>query len=200
MSPIQPSRPSLPGMSRRPDRMRAIQRRGRASRPRLPSLPGIRQPPGYGIADISIRTRGFRGATNAGQQIEPAGEAPDGFPGTKPEWAIYWALTQHGMEHGLDFYFEKMMGGISGSMPWSQVDFVIPSHQIGIEVQGEFWHHGVGSNKIEQDVLRAARASAGGLHLVFIDEDDAIADPIYYSREALAGIDHSKNPAMRGGR
>jgi hypothetical protein len=193
----------MPFRVRTPDnplQRRRIQRRSRVSLPRLPSLPGLRQPGGYAIAEVSMRAQGFRGAASPGRQQEPAGEPPEGFPGTRPEWAIYWALEQLGYESGVDFHFEKMISHLTGAMPWSEIDFVLPLYGIGIEIQGEFWHHSVGAAKIEQDVMRMARAESAGLRVVFIDENDALADPIYFAKEALAGNDHSKNPAVRGSR
>lgn len=167
-------------------------KRARISNPKLPSLPGIRQPPGFGIHDVTLRARGFSGSKNWTNQ-EPAGDPPGDFPGTRPEWAVYWALNQLGYEEGVDFEFTKMVGSISGVSPWSQIDFVLPFYGIGIEVQGEFWHNSQGSSKQEQDIYRAANARSQGLYLIFIDENDAQADPIYYTKEALAGIDHSQS-------
>jgi hypothetical protein len=40
--------------------------------------------------------------------------------------------------------------------------------------------------------LRIAYFAERGIDVVFIDEDDALRDPLYYASEALQRRDHSK--------
>ena len=58
-------------------------------------------------------------------------------------------------------------------------------------MQGEFWHYSQGSDKQIADQLRAALLEQGGLEVIFIDEADALRDPQFYVKEALAHRDHS---------
>lgn len=160
----------------------------------LPSLPKLitvpRNPPGWGVTEITIRSRGMPGAAIL-QQREPAGDPPDGWTGTAPEWAVYWALTRLGYIEGQDYEFVENVGGVEASY-YSQLDFLFPALGIGLEVQGSFWHMGVGSAKQFSDQTRRDLFAQQGIDVIWLDEDDVLADPIYFVKEALAGVDHSE--------
>ncbi len=175
-----------------------------APRPRLsiklpPSvrLPGIpRAPRGFGrFREMALLPRGERAAERF-TVSEPAGDPPDWWralypTGTKPEWAVYWALLQMGYRDGEDFFYLVVVPGVGHSY-WSQVDFFFPDTKIVIEVQGIYWHYTLGSERQARDIFRQAAFAQRGIEIVFIDEDDALRDPLYYTREALRGRDHSK--------
>lgn len=164
--------------------------------PRKLRLPGIpREPRGFSRSEATFFPRGLRQLERFTQR-EPAGDPPGWWlakypSGTKPEWAIFWALLRLGLKEDEDFFVHAALPGVGRSF-WSQVDFLVPPYQVGIEVQGTFWHYGLGSERQQRDILRIAYFAERGLRIVFIDEDDALRDPIYYTREALAGNDHSK--------
>jgi hypothetical protein len=163
---------------------------------KLPRLPGIpREPRGFGRSEASLIPRGMRGLEEFRVQ-EPAGEPPPWWlrrylGGTKPEWAVFWALVQLGYQPEVDFFVHAQLPGVGRSF-YSQVDFLLPDLGIGIEVSGLYWHYTLGSERQERDLFRLLAFAERGIRIVFIDEDDAIRDPIYYVREALRGNDHSK--------
>lgn len=121
---------------------------------------------------------------------EPAGDPPEDWTGTRPEWAIWWALERLGYSAEDDFVYQAKLPGV-GSSYYSTVDFLIHSVNIGIEVQGRYWHYGVGSDKEYHDTMRATLFAAQGITIIFIDEQDCLDDPMYYVQEALEGNDHS---------
>lgn len=116
---------------------------------------------------------------------EPAAD----WKGTLPEWAIYWAHTTFKLKEGEDFYYIYGFGMTSETD--TQIDFYEVDMNLGIEVQGIYWHYTFDGYKRQADIQRRAIIEALGLQLVFIDEDDALRDPIYYLKEAFAGRDHS---------
>ncbi len=105
---------------------------------------------------------------------------------TKPELAVYRALQK------LDIEFEfqsRMMGGYreKGSLI---ADFYIPSLSLVIAVQGLYWHSFPGTEA--RDRLQRIALEGQGITTIWIDEDDALTNALYYVREALLGHDHSK--------
>src|SRR5687768_4474887 len=100
---------------------------------RLPRLSVPRNPRGWGSTNIDLRSRGLAGAGVA-VRGEPAGEPPSNWGGTRPEWSIYWALNRLGLVEGEDFVFQAQVPG-TGVSYYSQVDFLVNSHYVGIDVQ-----------------------------------------------------------------
>lgn len=159
---------------------------------KLPSVSiPTNNPPGWNRTEITVRTRGWSGALDL-RQPEPAGDPPGWWTGTRPEWAVYWGLNRNGKfaEHG-DFLYRAMMPAV-GTSYFSTTDFYLPLDDIAIEVQGEYWHYGQGSDKQFHDKQRLIFFKANNIDLIFIDEEDALEDPKYYVEEALARRDHSK--------
>lgn len=160
----------------------------------LPKIPrantGSRNPPGWGATEIKLRARGATG-TNQSRIQEPAGEPHPEWNGTRPEWAVFWALGKLGKKPGDDFvYRPKLTTGWTSSGE-SEVDFLIPDYNIAIEIQGRFWHYGQGSRKVINDIMRVASFALMGIKIIFIDEPDALSDPIHFTKEALEGNDLS---------
>lgn len=167
--------------------------RGRLSVPnaRLPRLPNTpRNPPGYGTTEITLRTRGLPQASRL-KAIEPAGDPPEDWPGTRPEWAVKWGLDRNGLVYNEDYYYDFNVGGFGASY-FSKFDFVVPDFFIAIEVQGEFWHYGQGSEKIANDEIRRILAAAQSYKLIFVDETAVLEDPESLVSDALRGVDNSK--------
>lgn len=162
----------------------------------LPRLPGIpEEPRGWGRTEVHVRPRGFEGAERFAPRT-PAGEPPAWWKaryptGTEPEWAIYWGLIQNGLKPDVDFFYQVVVPGV-GSIYYSNLDFFVPDRRIGIEVQGIFWHYVLGSERQQRDITRAALFAREGIQVIYIDSDDAIANPVFYAREAIQGRDHSK--------
>jgi G:T-mismatch repair DNA endonuclease (very short patch repair protein) len=113
---------------------------------------------------------------------------PKDFQGTEPEWAVYWALSKLGVV----FDFQPSFQGGRLHLGGLVADFIVPDYQVIIQVQGIYWHYTLGARRQARDVLQRAQLEAQGYRVVFIDEDDALRNPIYYVREALRGIDHSE--------
>jgi hypothetical protein len=165
----------------------------RGAIPRLPGIP--REPRGFGRSEATLIPRGMRGLEQFRVQ-EPAGDPPPWwlarYPGgTKPEWAVWWALVQLGYQPEVDFFVHAVLPGVGRGFH-SQIDFLLPDLHLGIEVSGLYWHYTLGTERQERDLFRLLYFAERGIRIVFIDEDDAIRDPIYYVREALQGNDHSK--------
>lgn len=169
----------------------------RVRKPRLPGLP--REPRGWGRTEISVIPRGMKGLEQFEVQ-EPAGDPPPWwqrtYGGTKPEWAVFWALLRLGYRPEDDFFVHATLPGVGRGF-YSQVDFLLPDLRIAIEVSGIYWHYSLGTERQERDLFRQLYFAERGIQVVFIDEDDALRDPLYYVKEALEGRDHSK---LRRGR
>lgn len=158
----------------------------------LPTLTYIpRNPPGWNTTEVSVRSRGLPGVTNNLQKPEPAGDPPQDWTGTRPEWAVWWALIRKGLKPGQDFFYESLLAGVSASY-YSQIDFLIPKFFVGIEVQGTYWHYGQGRKKMAHDLIRLRLFAEQGIKVIFIDEKDALSDPEHYVDQALKGIDESQ--------
>ncbi len=111
--------------------------------------------------------------------------------GTTPELAVYGALVRLGFKPGEDFEFQSAQFGgreIKGGLV---ADFRLYLPRIIINVQSQYWHYG-NSGRMAQDRLQQLALESAGWHVVYIDEEDALRDVMYYVREALAGRDHSR--------
>jgi very-short-patch-repair endonuclease len=76
----------------------------------------------------------------------------------------------------------------------TQIDFREYDVNILIEIQGLFWHYqGLDGFKVANDLDRKATIESLGYTLIYIDEDNANTDPVYYLREARAGRDWSRS-------
>jgi hypothetical protein len=184
-------------MARRNEGTRKVKTTVALPKVKIPRIAtGSRNPAGWGSTEINLRARGAAGAASA-RRPEPAGDPPPEWGGTRPEWAIFWALTKLNLAVGEDFsYRPKLNTGWSASGE-SEIDFLIPNYAIGIEIQGRFWHYGQGSRKVMNDIMRVNLFALQGLKIIFIDEPDAISDPIYFATEALEGNDHSHVNRLR---
>lgn len=133
---------------------------------------------------VATRTGPSRGVTRPGTQPYP--NPPDSWPGTLPEWAIFWGHTSLGLREGVDFLYlaQAPTSGI-------QVDFQELTVPVGIQVQGEFWHYQFRNRPGYRDQFQRGQLGAEGIDVIWIDEDDALANPAYYVQEALQGRDHS---------
>lgn len=161
------------------------------SLPKLPKIPNAkRNPPGWNSTEARLVSKGLPGAEKF-KQPEPAGDPPDWWTGTRPEWAIYWAFLRLKMQPGADFIYQWAIPSSTAS-GYAYFDFYVPDTGTIIEIQGDFWHYGQGTRKIENDVLRIAAAARHGQTMIHIDERDALRSPLFYLEEALRGIDHSR--------
>lgn len=122
-------------------------------------------------------------------------DKPETWLGSLPEWAIYWAHGVLKLKEHEDFEYLFYYGGVGevDSFESAQFDFYEYDVGVAIEIQGLFWHYEFGGRrKVQQDAERKARAESSGLTLIFIDEDDALANPIHFLSLARNGIDRSR--------
>ena len=113
--------------------------------------------------------------------------------GSEPEIAVFNALLRVGKRPGVDFTFQsKLFGGrVEKGGKIIDFDFVDPP-DLAINVQGVYYHYEQGQSIVQSDVHTRSFLASEGVTLIFIDEDDALRDSMYYVREALAYRDHSR--------
>lgn len=115
-------------------------------------------------------------------------DPPASWEGSKPEYYVYLALIQLG--YGGDFTYQSALAGGRLEYGGAILDFVIPALRLAINVQSTHWHY-ADPDARRRDAMVRAVAAGQGLRLVYIDEEDVLRDPFYYTAEALAGRDHS---------
>lgn len=157
-------------------------------RGRAPTIGRLRNAARYrgGVPYTPFRTGRRKGSGIAPTETRPFPNPPAWWMGTLPEWAIYWAHLALGRVPFQDFQYQFSFDGST------RFDFFEFAERIAIEVEGLYWHYEFQRNQVVNDQLRKIRAEAVGYRLIFIDEDNALTDPIYYLREALAERDHSR--------
>jgi len=165
-------------------------RRPRASRPKLSRIPGVKSPNFWNLVEGVVKAYPIRELRKQ-EKREPAGDPPSWWPGTRPEWAVYWALLILGLRPDVDFQYRARLPELERKR-WGEVDFLLPDLQVAIEVQGEYFHYDQGVAQLVTDELKRAMVEGMGMILVWIDGEAVLADPLYYVREALSGRDHSR--------
>jgi hypothetical protein len=163
----------------------------RGSGPR-PSVGRLRLDALYrgGVPYMPFRTGRRRGGVGD-VKVQPFPDPPGSWTGTLPEWAINWAHLALGKVPFQDFQYQFTIDGVH------YYDFFDFQERVAIEVQGLFWHYEFAKKAAINDQALKARTEIMGITLIFIDEDMALTDPIFYLREALSGRDHSR--ATTGG-
>lgn len=145
-----------------------------------------------------IRTRGPKGLDLEGKHDKASGPGnpPDWFIGSLPEWYVYWALLRLGKKPNQDFEYQAARLGGRKELGGAVLDFLV-SPNIGINVQGIYFHYEQGAGKIAFDRAQVIHLSQKGIKLVFIDEDQLVKDAtgsaaIDLVKLALQGIDRSR--------
>ncbi len=105
---------------------------------------------------------------------------------TAPERAVAGALTKL----GVSFTSQSSMIGGRQTKGGAVVDFEIPSLNIAIAVQGLYWHYG--ARRSGRDALQRVALESRGVKVIYIDEDHALQNALFYVKEALEGKDHSR--------
>lgn len=121
----------------------------------------------------------------------PFPSPPPEWPGTLPEWAIYWAHLSLGLRDGYDFAYLQR-----DEMTGIQVDFTEFTVPVAIQVQGLFWHYEFQRRAKPNDIRQRSALESMGYTVVWIDEDAAIRSPVYYLRAALQGRDYSQGAGL----
>lgn len=123
-------------------------------------------------------------------------ESPLGWSGSEPEWAVYWALVRLGLKDGEDFTYQASFAGGRQDYGGVVLDFYVHNLGIAINVHSVYFHYLTEERRVA-DIYGQAMVTSWGITIIYIDEEDALRDPIYYVREALQGRDHS---IMTGGK
>lgn len=123
-------------------------------------------------------------------QAQKQAQVPDGF--TLPEWEVFQALIRAGKKPDIDFIFQSSLLGGRQTRGGLVIDFLfINPPDLAINVQGEFFHQEQGAATIARDRMARAALAGQGITLIFIDADDANADPDAYVKDALRYRDNS---------
>lgn len=128
----------------------------------------------------------------APELVPPWQQPPTGWKGSLPEWSIFWAAERLGYQDGITMFYQSPFVGGRLNRGGAVIDFVFPAENIGVRVQGVYFHYAKGGDTRAFDQLQKVMIEASGMRVIDIDEDDAIKSPVYFLREALHGIDHSR--------
>ena len=143
--------------------------------PKLPSLP-----------KFSVRVGRMEGLPRQAE-TDPSGvpPMPADFPGTEPEWRVFWWLTKHRIE----FDYQNPLAGGRTMVGGHLTDFVVYGRTppLAIEVQGEYWHFGA-SGLRATDLLKKITYLNAGYEVVFVRERDIMERLDYTMRRALEGV------------
>ena len=123
---------------------------------------------------------------------------PSDWPGSVPEFLVYASLIKQGKVEGVDFNYQSALMGGRLDKGGVVLDFIFSDPpDLAINVQGEYYHYGLGATYIQNDIIIRQQMAGQGINLIFIDENDVLEDVDYYVREALNYKDHSR---LGGGR
>ena len=124
---------------------------------------------------------------------QPQVQAPPNWPGSVPEYVAYQTFIELGLEPGEDFTYQSPLMGGRMDKGGIILDLLFTNPpNLAVNVQGVYYHYEFGVEAKARDVMARASLAGQNLTLVFIDDDDLMADPTYYCREALAYRDHSR--------
>ena len=120
-------------------------------------------------------------------------QAPPNWPGSVPEYIAYRTFIELGLEPGEDFTYQSPLMGGRMDKGGIILDFLFTNTpNLAVNVQCVYYHYEFGVEAKARDVMARASLAGQNLTLVFIDDDDLMAEPTYYCREALAYRDHSR--------
>ena len=124
-------------------------------------------------------------------------EMPPSWEGSKPEWITFVVLQQLGKVLDTDFTYQSPLMGGRLDKGGAVIDFLFRNPpDLAINVQGNYYHYGMGVETKTKDVLARVQLATQGIILIFIDEDHLEDNPTYYIREALRYRDHSRLGGM----
>lgn len=143
------------------------------------------------------------------EEAEPWRDVPPGWPGSNLEYAVWWYLTEHGIEpnrrklkHGIDFFWQRAVNapGLFVSRAFTRADFALP-HWPGsrqgliLDPLYPFTH-----KSIKHDLDKRREVAKQGWLIVFIDGAPLLARPHGIIEAALDGRDLSARGRIGGGR
>jgi very-short-patch-repair endonuclease len=113
-------------------------------------------------------------------------EPPVEWVGSLPEWNVYWALLRLGYKDRFTYQSPMMGGRIQKG--GAVIDFFVEEMNLAINVQSKYYH--MGYTQRIKDELQKAQLESMGIKVIYIQEEDALRNPLYYVNEALKGIEH----------
>lgn len=114
--------------------------------------------------------------------------APDGFPGTLPEWLVFEELTKR----QIDFNFQSNQFGGRLEKGGLVIDFLIPP-DLAFSVLGIYFHYSLGgSGSQARDLMAREILAQQGIEMIFLDEDDILNDVQSIVDLGLQRIDRSR--------
>jgi hypothetical protein len=166
-------------------------RRPRIRRPRLSPIPGVKAPNLWSLTSGFVASYPLREVRKRAK-AETIPDPPPDWPGTEPEWIVFFVLLAMGYRYGIDFLYRERLPGLL-ARNFGEIDFLLPSLGIALEVQGRYFHYERGIEQIRSDALKRALVESQGLVLVALDEEDLVeGDPFWLVSEALKGRDYSR--------
>jgi len=118
---------------------------------------------------------------------EPKLVQPPWFMGSLPEWLVYDALLKMGMKDQFTFQSSRMGG--RQSKGGVVLDFFFPDLRLAINVQSTYFHYRTAQQRMN-DSLQRAQLEGMGIRVIYIQEEQALANASYYVKDALMGIEH----------
>ncbi len=116
----------------------------------------------------------------------------ENFPGTRPEFLCFQALTRLGKIINVDYTFQSDQYGGRTERGGLVVDFFFSNPpDLAISVLGSYWHYELGGGTRGTDLITREILAAGGTTLIFIDDIDLEEDAIRVVRAALRFEDES---------
>lgn len=120
-------------------------------------------------------------------------EAPEGWEGSKPEWAFYSALVRLGLQPDEDFSYQSPLMGGRLDKGGAIIDFMFFNPpDLAVNVQGVYYHYELGAETKARDIFTRQSLAGQGITLIFVDEDDLEQDAIGTARNALSFRDTSR--------
>ena len=120
-------------------------------------------------------------------------QVPANWQGSLPEYLAYRGFEKAGKIPGVDFTYQSPLQGGRMDKGGQVLDFLFSNPpDLAVNVQGVYYHYEFGVETLARDKIGREQMLQSGIHVIFIDEDDIIADTDYYVREALNYRDHSR--------
>jgi hypothetical protein len=120
-------------------------------------------------------------------------QVPANWQGSLPEYLAYRGFEKAGKIPGVDFTYQSPLQGGRMDKGGQVLDFLFSDPpDLAVNVQGVYYHYEFGVETLARDKIGREQMLQSGIHVIFIDEDDIIADTDYYIREALNYRDHSR--------
>ena len=123
------------------------------------------------------------------RELKPWERIPTTWPGSAPEYAIYWAHDKLGLKEGINFFYQSPFAGGRLFIGGAVIDFMEIDVNVAIRVQGLYFHAYAGGDRRALDHLQRIAIESQGITVVDITDEDALESPIPVLRDARSGIE-----------